>query len=326
MSIGAILFPFEPFNFSTKPTESMTDAQARLVREFNHNITSNRVVLEEVPCLCGGKDFELIASVDRYGILQRTVLCINCGLIQSNPRMTMAQYKDFYSSDLYRRCYEGDDYLAIDSRKYSDGSVQHIFEAIDKIKKIGPGTTVLELGAAGGWNLVPFMKAGAKACGIEYSSSLVGLGREHGIEMAQGDIDDIAGKYDVIVLNHVLEHMTDPVGILRRITSHMNEGALIYIGVPNIMNFGITQLQNAHTYYFTPWTLKHFCSRAGLELLSKGPAQKVHMFGIFKKGMPTDSGDPKRHYTLMRSHLGNFSLKCRIKSILSRILPKNAGS
>lgn len=296
----------------------MTEAQLRLAKKFNGDIVNNRVAFEEVPCLCGCRDFLLVASVDRYAILQQTVMCVNCGLIQSNPRMTEAQNRDFYSSDLYRRCYEGHDYLeAFEKRKYEDSSVIHIFEAVDKVRKITPGVTVIELGAGGGWNLPPFIKAGAVARGIEYSPSLVELGRKHGVDMAQGDANDIKGVYDVVVINHVLEHLLDPVGLLKKITKHMHDGSVIYIGVPNIMNFSISQLQGAHTYYFTPWTLEYFCSKAGLQLVMKGPAQKVHMFGIFKKGAPAKSGGLRGHYFKMRSHLRFIRLKYRVKAILS---------
>ncbi|MBN1526093.1 MAG: class I SAM-dependent methyltransferase [Candidatus Omnitrophica bacterium] len=318
MKTGAILFPFEPFTSAAKPVGPTTDDQLRLIGKFNEDITNNRVAFEEAPCLCGCRDFVLIASIDRYAILQQTVMCTDCGLIRSNPRMTEAQTRDFYSSDLYRRCYEGYDYLeAFEKRKYEDSSVIHIFEAVDKARKITPGVTVIELGAGGGWNLLPFIKAGAIARGIEYSPSLVELGRKHGVDMAQGDANDIRGVYDVVIINHVLEHLPDPVGLLKKITKHMHDGSVIYIGVPNIMNFGISQLQGAHTYYFTPWTLEYFCSKAGLRLIMKGPAQKVHMFGIFKKGAPVMRGGLKGHYLKMRSHLGFIRLKYRVKTVLS---------
>jgi len=234
--------------------------------------------------------------------------------------MTKDQYRDFYSSDLYRRCYEGDDYIRVfEDRKYEDKAVIHIFETVDKVRKILSGVTVIELGAGGGWNLLPFIKAGAIALGVEYSPSLVELGRKHGIDMTQGDVNDITGVYDTVILSHVLEHLPDPVGSLNNIAKHMHDGSIIYIGVPNIMNFSMSQLQGAHTYYFTPWTLEYFCSQAGLRLIMKGPSQTAHMFGIFKKGTPVKSNGLKRHYLKMRSHLGIIKLKYRVKAILSKM-------
>lgn len=314
------LFPFEPFTSSPKPAAPMTEVQLALVREFNRNIVNNKVAFEEVPCLCGCLEFDLIASVDRYAMLQQTVMCTNCGLIQSNPRMTKAQSRNFYSSDLYRRCYEGDDYIRVfEDRKYADKAVIHIFEAVAKARKITPGTTVVELGAGGGWNLLPFMKAGAIVRGLEYSPSLVELGRKHVIDMVQGDVSRITGIYDVVILNHVLEHLPDPVGSLKDIAKHMHDGSIMYIGVPNIMNFSMLQLQGAHTYYFTPWTLEYFCSKGGLRLIMKGPAQTEHMFGIFKKGAPVKSNGLKRHYLKMRSHFRIIKMKYRVKAILSKM-------
>lgn len=314
------LFSLEPFASLSKPLQRISDAQLNLVKEFNSNIAKNKVVFEEVPCLCGCLEFELIASVDRYAILQKTVICTNCGLIQSNPRMTRGQYSDFYSSDLYRRCYEGEDYIqTLGNRKYEDSSVIHIFEEVDKVRKILSGVTVIELGAGGGWNLLPFMKAGAIVRGLEYSPSLVELGRKHGIDMAQGDVSGITGIYDVVILNHVLEHLPDPVGSLKNIAKHMHDGSIIYIGVPNIMNFSMSQLQSAHTYYFTPWTFEYFCSQAGLMLIKKGPAQGTHMFGIFKKGVSVNVKGPKKHYLKMWFYLRIIGLKYRLKAFLCKL-------
>ena len=322
---GKALFPFQPFTFSTKPTASVTDVQLMLVKEFNQNITDNNMEFEEVPCLCGGTEFRLIASVDRYAMLQKTVLCTTCGLIQSNPRMTESQCRSFYTSDLYRRCYEGDDYIrTVRNRKYDDDSGLHIFDAINKIKKIMPGMTVIELGAGGGWNLLPFAKAGAKTLGIELSPSLVGMGREHGMEMIQGDVGSIAGIYDVVILNHVLEHLSDPIGALKNITEHMSDSSIIYIGVPNIMNFSMAQLQNAHMYYFTPWTFEYYCSRAGLMLITRGSAQKTHMFGIFSKNICVKCGTLKKHYLQIRLCFWFIKLKYYIKAILAKLGIKRA--
>lgn len=314
------LFSLEPFASLGKPLVPMSSSQLNLAKELNGLITKNRVVFEEVPCLCGSQEFELIASVDRYTIIQSTVICVNCGLIQSNPRMTQEQYRDFYSSDFYRRCYEGEDYIhAFDEKKYNDSSVMHIFDEVNKARKITHGITVIELGAGGGWNLLPFIKAGAVARGVEYSPSLVELGRKHGIDMVQGDVVAISGIYDVVILSHVLEHLPDPVGSLKNIAKHMHEGSIIYVGVPNIMNFSMVQLQSAHTYYFTPWTFEYFCSQAGLKLVMKGPAQGIHMFGIFKKGASLKAEWLKRHYLKMRWYLKSIALKYHLKVFLSKL-------
>lgn len=257
--------------------------QSELVAEFNRKAGHGLVEFESVPCLCGSTEFDLIASVDRYSMLQKTVICAKCGLIQSNPRMTGEECAGFYSSDMYRLCYEGEDYLERYEDRYDPRFSRHIFDEIAKVKTIGRTMSVLEIGAGGGWNLTLFVKAGARVTGIDYSKSLVDMGIGRGISMKQGSVDDIEGAYDVIIVNHALEHFPDPVGSLRKIASHLNEDGILYVGVPNIMNFGMGQLQNAHNYYFTPETLGYYSALAGLKAVRMGQAQGIHLFGIFKR-------------------------------------------
>ena len=40
-------------------------------------------------------------------------------------------------------------------------------------------------------------------------------------------------KYDTILLDHVLEHVKDPVNILRRISSWLDKNGILIVGVPN---------------------------------------------------------------------------------------------
>lgn len=285
------IFPFKEFHSPSKPCLDISHDQLMLIKEFNNKVKSGNIEFESIPCLCGCAVFDLIASVDRHSMLQKTVLCSRCGLIQSCPRMSKGAYSDFYSSDYYRKSYESDEYLSLYRKKYCQNTGQHIFDEIDKIKKINSSLSVLEIGAGGGWNLLPFIARGAKVLGIDYSPSLVSLGLEYGINMTQGSIDDMEGAFDIIIINHVLEHFLNPVESLKSIKKHLKDRGLIYIAVPNIFNFGMGQIQNAHTYYFDPETFTYYCSMSGLKLINSGPAQEIHLFGIYEADNNTNHRD-----------------------------------
>jgi hypothetical protein len=75
---------------------------------------------------------------------------------------------------------------------------------------------------------------------------------------------------------------TDFLGSMKSILSCLNPGGILYAGVPNIDNFGIGQFQNAHVYYFSPRTFKYYMAMSGLKLIDFGPAQRIHMYGIFQ--------------------------------------------
>ena len=312
------------FKYSNNPRSTLSEHQRIIVRDFNDKIRDGRIEFESVACLCGKTEFDLICEVDRYGLLQNTVLCINCGLILSNPRMREKEYELFYSSDLYRLCYEGKHYLQVCSeQKYRLDKGRPIYDEIVKIKPITRDSKILELGAGGGWNLLPFLNEGVQVVGMDYSPSLVDLGRQYGIHMRQGGVNDIWGTYDVIILNHVLEHFLNPIEDLKSILEHLSPGGLIYIGVPNIMNFGIGQLQNAHVWYFSPKTFWYYCRLAGLKLLKSGPAEVHHMFGIFEStGNHVEDHNVNElvgHHDEMLSVLRKVEAKELIKRVLSCI-------
>lgn len=295
------------------PAIKCSGNQIKYIDEFNGRVRNKSIQFEAVSCLCGSRRFDLIARVDRYNLLQDTVICVECGLVQANPRMTEKEYENFYASDLYRICYEGEDYLSASARRYTLGYGGHIFQEVNKVKRIGPEVSVLEIGAGGGWNLLPFMQAQARVLGIDYSPSLTQLGSQRGIPMRQGSFKDIPEQYDVIIINHVLEHFLRPLEALDKIKKHLRDGGIIYIAVPNILNFDITQLQNAHTYYFTPYTLEYYCNQAGLELLNMDRAEMIHLFGIFR--MSSGNSSPKMKN---RKQKINFS-KTITRDILKRL-------
>lgn len=271
------------FHAPKRPYVSFGAQGEAIVASFNRRIAAGKIEMESVPCLCRGSDFGLVASVDCFGVRQQTVMCLRCGLLQSNPRMTAKDYEDFYSSEVYRQLYTGAGYLEEYRRtRYHIKVGQHILQSVAEIKPMAPRMRILEVGAGGGWNLVPFQRAGAEVLGLDYSHSLVALGNEQGIPMQQGGLDSITGKFDVILLCHVLEHFMDPLEALRQLRGYLAEDGLIYIEVPNILNFSIGQLQMAHTYYFSPRALNTYANHCGLVSVSSGVAQRMHHFSVLK--------------------------------------------
>jgi 2-polyprenyl-3-methyl-5-hydroxy-6-metoxy-1,4-benzoquinol methylase len=260
--------------FPPEPLVRMSDTQIQLRDEFNHRIQSGQIPLEWVPCLCGNNDETqtcLLAKEDRYGLLQPTVICKKCGLVQSNPRMTAEGYEHFYTSDHYRRLYEGDNYNQKYLDSYNSGSGSVILKAVGLTRKkpVGHDDRVLEIGAGGGWNLVAFQRAGASVNGFDYSEQLVALGQSRGIPMKQGStgeaksLSEREGAFTVIILNHVLEHFLDPIKELKQLRQIGGQDCCLFVGVPRIDYPHRGLLQNAHTYYFTARTLTHYLAVSG---------------------------------------------------------------
>jgi len=310
----------------------ITPSQKESIKKFNQMVKSGEMTFEEKDCLCGHSDFQGISQYDRYGFPQKTVMCKKCGLIMSNPRLTEKSYQLFYSTDIYRTIYEEQDYLEMAEDRLKNNYGFHLYEDIAPVLKENKKIDILEFGCGGGWNLMHFAKKGHRVTGYDYSPGLTKVGRNFGLDLRQGTIKDIEGEYDLIILNHVMEHFTDLINSMKTISKHLKPDGLMYIGVPNIDNYDLGQLQNAHVYYFTPRTLKFFMNRCGLNAIKMDAAEEIHMYGIFNLDHNdlndfTLESEPKRiiktiRRAQMKERIGRFLEKIGIKNFIKTALRK----
>ncbi len=99
-----------------------------------------------------------------------------------------------------------------------------------------PPGRVLELGCAHGGFTALLCRAGFAARGLELDGSVADLAsRTFGIEVLAGPLEeqDIApGSLDAVVFMDVLEHLPDPVGMLRRIMKLLAPGGVMFVQTP----------------------------------------------------------------------------------------------
>ncbi len=74
--------------------------------------------------------------------------------------------------------------------------------------------------------------------------------------------------FDVVVMNHVLEHLENPLRFLEEVRKRMAPRALLHVAVPNIRALsarlpGWTSYEPYHLTYFNPQTLRNTVESAG---------------------------------------------------------------
>ena len=188
--------------------DDLNKSQLDVREKLNEKIRTNNILFEDVPCLCGSNDSDLICSIDRNGLYQKTVICRDCGLIRSNPRMTEEEYRNFYESDTYGFLYESENIEEYFRKKFDEpdkynNDGKNILERVKKFKQVDESVNILEFGCGAGYNLMPFLKEGANCTGIDYSKIGGEIGREYSLNILQGGLEKVEGRYDKIGRAHV---------------------------------------------------------------------------------------------------------------------------
>lgn len=264
------------FEYNKKPAFNLNlnRIQLKYKHIVENKVGSNKYQFEKVNCVvCGNKNFELLSEKDRYGLYVPTVICKDCGLVQTNPRMNQKSYNEFYDSE-YRRLYTGEDICSEAFFKNQQFQGKAIFDLIEKyIGKPLENKFVVEIGTGAGGILQIFKDIGNKVFGLDLGSEYINYGKSKGLNLKVGTIDDIKKlklKPDLVIYSHVLEHILDPVRELKKLRENLKPTSLLYIEVPGIKNLiksynqdFLTYLQNAHVYHFSLKTLKNIGRKAG---------------------------------------------------------------
>lgn len=137
---------------------------------------------------------------------------------------------------------------------------------------------MLEVGSGLGLMLAAFHRRGWRTLGIERNKEVADKARRtQGVEVVITPVEALPPdmRFDLIVMFHVLEHIGEPVALLRECAKRLTPAGRL---VANVPNFASWQAQFAgpkwlhldpprHLVHFTPKTLTETLERAGLRLV-----------------------------------------------------------
>jgi SAM-dependent methyltransferase len=148
-----------------------------------------------------------------------------------------------------------------------------------------PGGRLLDVGCGSGAFLARMAGLGWRTQGIDPDPTAVEGARKAGLAVTEGTLADLdpeahAGVFDAITLSHVIEHLHDPGGDLRRIKRLLRPGGLLWIATPNLEALGLRRFGRdwlgldppRHLVLFTRASLEMLLRDAGLEPLPPPPA------------------------------------------------------
>jgi 2-polyprenyl-3-methyl-5-hydroxy-6-metoxy-1,4-benzoquinol methylase len=137
--------------------------------------------------------------------------------------------------------------------------------------------TLLDVGCGNGAFLQRMQGLGWNVTGVEPDPAAVAYAQERGLRVFAGQISDVPTdtRFDVITANHVIEHVINPVGFLKKCAEYLNpHGGQFIITTPNLRGVGHRWFKSywrglevpRHLVMFSPRALSQCVVQAGLRL------------------------------------------------------------
>ncbi len=239
---------------------------------------------QSCPC-CGGTshrlDFDFSISTNPLAVPGKVVSCLGCGLqfkIPSQPEIPL----DAYYADATHYQFQDD----VDE---ADKEFRLILDLIGR--EAGPGAAVLDVGSGAGHFLRSAVKAGFRVTGLELNADLARQASQaSGAEVITGHalalpglLGERAGSFGVVTLLDLIEHVQDPLKLLRDAAGLLAPGGLLLIYTPNhkgliartasaLHDLTLGRVQGPsrgiydcdHVTFFDPGSLREIARRADL--------------------------------------------------------------
>ena len=129
------------------------------------------------------------------------------------------------------------------------------------------GGRLLDVGCGNGGFLLLARQAGWQVEGLDFDAGAVQAARSRGLEVHHGGIEVLGERsacFDFITLSHVIEHVHDPLILMRTLNRLLKDSGTLWLETPNIDSLCSAKFKENWRGLESPRHLTIF-SRAGLE-------------------------------------------------------------
>lgn len=250
---------------------------------------------QTIKCFCGSIESSPVKMIpyrdERFvkRFQKATILkCSQCGLMRTSPTPIL-DMPEIYEEDSVSSSHEQNTDLW---KKFSQ-------EVIEKIKMHKSSGKLLDVGCNIGVLVHEAQLAGFDAEGIDLNQAAVDYGRTHfNIPLKKERLENISGsdRYDVIVMNHVIEHIPDlqtfgnhirrllkPDGLFLAVCPNAESGVAQVLNILNKRKSGkgsnwfwYGYLPEQHVWQFGPHSLKRVMEECHFKTLKVSANQNMH--------------------------------------------------
>lgn len=210
--------------------------------------------------------------------------CAECSFIYLDPRPSQEELAVLYSDEYF--LHDGTDCGAHSATDYETAAVTgstKFPEILGHIRRFKPSGDFFEIGCGMGYFLDYVRKQGYTTSGLEYADlGVKACRKKFGLDVEQGSFEDYPesqDRFDVIFMGDVLEHLVQPLEMLRKAWRMARPGGIIALEVPSMFNTLVGRLAVAgysllrtqkkmpmppyHVNEFVPSTLRSALARSG---------------------------------------------------------------
>ena len=209
--------------------------------------------------------FRTVKEVDKtYNVY----LCEMCKVGVTIPIPSPGELSSLYSSGTYRSA-SGKRFVGlVETGAYLARQLRR-----KRIEKYIRNGRILDIGCGRGVFLNVMKKKGWTVAGTEYERNIAeSITKNYNIHVVTGNPGDWGfppGSFDVVTMNHVLEHMSDPEIAIDDCSRLLVRGGLLVVAVPNITSLQSSLGKHLWFHLDIPYHLYHFSEEGLASLLEK---------------------------------------------------------
>ncbi|TIH17300.1 class I SAM-dependent methyltransferase [Marinifilum sp. JC120] len=210
----------------------------------------------------------VLDSIDGFDVIH----CESCGFKHIIPIPDEEEMSRIYTRDFHAEYKPLMIQHQLEDQEWHTATNKARLQVIEK--QLGRKGSLLDVGSGTGFFLKDAVNQGWKSKGVEPSDMAVEYSRSQGLDIEHAFFNqkcaDSIGRFDVVHLWEVLEHLPDPAAMLSLCRQVLNPGGLIVIGVPNDYNKLqkiMTEDMDEKPWWLTPPHHINFFNRSSLERL-----------------------------------------------------------
>jgi 2-polyprenyl-3-methyl-5-hydroxy-6-metoxy-1,4-benzoquinol methylase len=233
--------------------------------------------------------------------------CSSCGTGMTDISVNNAMLHQMY-----------DDYYDIQNIKHLEAHPLHRWYRkthLQRITNLSRGRRLLDIGCGSGLFVKAASEMGFIASGIDISQISVESGRSlWNLDLQCTTIDEFAprkenrGKFDIITMYSVLEHVTDPRETLLGLQGMLADGGLLVAEVPNFSSIQARVFRSRwfnldvprHLFHYSVRGLKRLVHSAGYDVIAVRPGPAAIDFGIPASLMPMPASNETLSHKVIR--------------------------